>query len=104
MELITDIIISHCIDEKSRKIIHFNIDLDKTFAIFTNVDKADLKQETPTTEIQSRLSLALIKNKESVEACSTMIEMYLSHWPTLLFFLQEGRTLSNFILSLKRKQ
>ena len=54
--------------------------------------------------MKGRLSLALVKNKDSLEACSTMIEMYLSHWPTLLFFLQEGRTLSNFIISLKRKE
>lgn len=33
-----------------------------------------------------------------------MIEMYLSHWPTLLYFLQEKRTLNNFISSLKRKE
>jgi hypothetical protein len=88
VELITDIIVNHCIEEKSRKIIHFSIDLDKTFAIFTNVDKTDLRQEAPTIDLQSRLSLALIKNKESVEACSAMIEIFLSNWPTLLFFLQ----------------
>ncbi len=54
--------------------------------------------------MQGRLSLALVKNKESIEACSTMIEMYLSSWPTLLFFLQEQSTIKNFILSLKRKE
>jgi hypothetical protein len=32
-----------------------------------------------------------------------MIEMYLTHWPTLLYFLQEQATISNFIISLKRK-
>jgi hypothetical protein len=48
--------------------------------------------------------MALIKNRDSLMACSTMIELYLSHWPTLLYFLQEQATISNFIISLKRKE
>jgi hypothetical protein len=44
-----------------------------------------------------------LKNKEAIECCAFMIELYLSNWPTLIYLLQERRTLTNFIISLKRK-
>jgi hypothetical protein len=44
-----------------------------------------------------------IKNLDGISSCAVMIEMYLSNWSTLMYFLQEGKTLKNFIISLKRK-
>jgi hypothetical protein len=44
-----------------------------------------------------------IKNLDGIKSCAVMIEMYLSNWSTLMYFLQEGKTLKNFIISLKRK-
>ena len=100
---ITRLIIGYCSEEQQRRIIHHTIDLGKTFAIFTNVDKAKEPEDRRQTDY-NRMSLILVKNTDSLVACSSMIELYLSHWPTLLFFLQEEVTLSNFIISLKRKE
>jgi hypothetical protein len=38
VEIITELLVNYCVEEKSRAIIHHTIDLGKTFAIFTNVD------------------------------------------------------------------
>ena len=65
-----------------------SLDLGKVFAVFTNVD---FKMKDG------------VKNEEKIEKCALIVELLLSSWSTLLYFLQEKETLKNFILSLKSK-
>ena len=64
------------------------LDLGKVFAAFTNVD----------FKIRDGA-----KNEEKIEKCALIVELLLSSWSTLLYFLQEKETLKNFVLSLKSK-
>ncbi len=94
VEIITDIIVNLCVEKKTREIVYGIIDLGKTFAIYTNVDFAEYK-----------FSQNLTKNDscDAFGSCAFMIEMLLSSWSTLIYFINEKNTLKNFVATLKRK-